>query len=645
MAKTLHNSPSLSIPTSALLVIPPKSPRRRARSSEISRPNQSNPPNSLVPPQISPAEDLRIGHNVPHRLVDSASIANIFDKCAVCGCRILTLTNVKECHDCGIVCHQKCVKRLLSNCGLAKSLHKYVESLSSNKAEILKSQNVVSPKEGSIAHRSLENYPTFASMEAQPPTNGRPLNTILRDSVGDTVKFHVKSDDGLRITSTQTYPPAVGHNITLKSQLRNLETEIEGMLSNRNDLNEGSANRRDSMISLYDYVNLSPTTEVKNHFTEANNAFIDRVVFPIRSESLKLSNPFKRNINLAGSASGRLPQSPVPSNSIPNKGTANAITPSLPSPPYSPAPFDRQQFMDDIFIDPNEILLEKKLGEGSFGVVWKGYWHGSVAVKMLKLRKPSVAVMESWMNELTILRKLRHERILLFMGLSLSPAGDSSEDQGTDGPPLVVPGLVTQLCDNGSLYSLIHTAKPPMIQNSLCVVNWAYQIAEGLEYLHSRGVLHLDLKSKNILLDKDYNIKLADFGIAKMKSDNIDSDFSAMMLGSIFWMAPEIINPKKIQNSNPYTEKADVWAYGMILYELLTQKLPFYPIKNFETIVYYLGASTPKLPDFQYILPQFPHKLQTVMQSCISVERDERPSMVEIVRRCRQIKDREEVKL
>ncbi|KAH9505301.1 MAP kinase kinase kinase Byr2 [Bulinus truncatus] len=122
--------------------------------------------------------------------------------------------------------------------------------------------------------------------------------------------------------------------------------------------------------------------------------------------------------------------------------------------------------------------------------------------------------------------------------------------------------------------------------------NFTKQILEGLEYLHEQGVIHLDLKGKNILLESESNIRLTDFGISKTVHEN--SKYP-MALGTYRWMAPEVINTKI--NQGRYSFEADIWSLGCVLVEMITKKHPYGSVSNNGRVVYMTAkGQRPELP-------------------------------------------------
>ena len=125
-----------------------------------------------------------------------------------------------------------------------------------------------------------------------------------------------------------------------------------------------------------------------------------------------------------------------------------------------------------------------------------------------------------------------------------------------------------EFCEYGDL---AHHIKRKIKQNQKFseteIMNWFVQLCLSLEYVHSRKILHRDLKTNNVFVTAENNVKLGDFGISKVLEKT--SDHAQTVNGTPYYMSPEVC-----QNM-PYTYQADIWALGVILYELCTLKRPF----------------------------------------------------------------------
>jgi serine/threonine protein kinase len=125
--------------------------------------------------------------------------------------------------------------------------------------------------------------------------------------------------------------------------------------------------------------------------------------------------------------------------------------------------------------------------------------------------------------------------------------------------------IITEYLAGGSLRKFLHQQEPHSVPLNL-VLKLALDIAHGMQYLHSQGILHRDLKSENLLLGEDMSVKVADFGISCLESQ---CGSSKGFTGTYRWMAPEMIKEKH------HTKKVDVYSFGIVLWELLTALTPF----------------------------------------------------------------------
>ncbi|CAH2276567.1 serine threonine- kinase B-raf [Pelobates cultripes] len=227
----------------------------------------------------------------------------------------------------------------------------------------------------------------------------------------------------------------------------------------------------------------------------------------------------------------------------------------------------RRDSSDDWEIADGQITVGQRIGSGSFGTVYKGKWHGDVAVKMLNVTAPTPQQLQAFKNEVGVLRKTRHVNILLFMGYSTKPQL----------------AIVTQWCEGSSLYHHLHIIETKF--EMIKLIDIARQTAQGMDYLHAKSIIHRDLKSNNIFLHEDLTVKIGDFGLATVKSRWSGSHQFEQLSGSILWMAPEVI---RMQDKNPYSFQSDVYAFGIVLYELMTGQLPYANINNRDQVMSYI---------------------------------------------------------
>ncbi|XP_013866020.1 raf-1 proto-oncogene, serine/threonine kinase a isoform X2 [Austrofundulus limnaeus] len=260
-------------------------------------------------------------------------------------------------------------------------------------------------------------------------------------------------------------------------------------------------------------------------------------------------------------------------------------------------------------IEASEVVLHSRIGSGSFGTVYKGKWHGDVAVKILKVTDPTPEQFQAFRNEVAVLRKTRHVNILLFMGYM-------TQDNLA---------IVTQWCEGSSLYKHIHVLETDfkMIQ----LIDIARQTAQGMDYLHAKNIIHRDMKSNNIFLHEGLTVKIGDFGLATVKARWSGSQQVEQPSGSILWMAPEVI---RMQDNNPYSFQSDVYSYGVVLYELMTGELPYSQIANRDQIIFMVGRCYLS-PDLSKLYKSCPKAMKRLVADCIKKSKDERPLFPQIL--------------
>ncbi|CAH8565434.1 unnamed protein product [Schistosoma haematobium] len=261
---------------------------------------------------------------------------------------------------------------------------------------------------------------------------------------------------------------------------------------------------------------------------------------------------------------------------------------------------------DEWEINGQEITKGPRIGSGSFGTVFKGYWHGNVAIKELNVVDPTPQQLKAFKNEVSVLRKTRHENILLFMGCVSKPCI----------------AIITQWCEGSSLYKHLHVLEHRFDVPEL--VDIAKQTSQGMDYLHAKNIIHRDLKSSNIFLH-DRTVKIGDFGLATVKSRWWNTGCQ-QPTGSIFWMAPEVI---RMEGETPYTNLSDVYAYGVVIYELITGQLPYSHYNNRDQILFLVGRGLLK-PDLTVCRADIPHQLQRLSLDCCSFQRENRPPFSQI---------------
>uniref|UniRef100_A0A8C9XN61 non-specific serine/threonine protein kinase n=1 Tax=Sander lucioperca TaxID=283035 RepID=A0A8C9XN61_SANLU len=268
-------------------------------------------------------------------------------------------------------------------------------------------------------------------------------------------------------------------------------------------------------------------------------------------------------------------------------------------------------------VHSREVTIQKRIGAGSFGTVFKGKWHGDVAIKILKVTEPTPEQLQAFKNEMQVLRKTRHVNILLFMGYMTKPNF----------------AIITQWCEGSSLYRHLHVTETKF--DTMRRIDVARQTAQGMDYLHAKNIIHRDLKSNNIFLHEGWTVKIGDFGLATVKSRWSGSQQVEQPSGSILWMAPEVI---RMQDSNPYTFQSDVYGYGVVLYELMSGTLPYSIINNRDQIIFMVGRGYLS-PDLSKLSSTSPKSMKRLIIDCLKFKRDERPLFPQILVAIEQVQD------
>jgi len=149
-------------------------------------------------------------------------------------------------------------------------------------------------------------------------------------------------------------------------------------------------------------------------------------------------------------------------------------------------------------------------------------------------------------------------------------------------------------------------------------------------YLHQSKprVVHRDLKSLNLLVDENYHVKVADFGLSKT---SVTGNTLNSKVGSLNWCAPEIL-----LQSQPYTDKADVYSFGMVLWELLTHEPPFYGMHPLQIVRAIDKGQLPAIPDDKCPDPAF----CKLIRDCWAAEPEKRPSFIVILKTLNEIEQR-----
>ncbi|PIM98663.1 Tyrosine kinase [Handroanthus impetiginosus] len=268
--------------------------------------------------------------------------------------------------------------------------------------------------------------------------------------------------------------------------------------------------------------------------------------------------------------------------------------------------------VEDLKIPWSDLVLKERIGAGSFGIVHHADWNGcDVAVKILMEQDFHASQFKEFLQEVAIMKRLRHPNIVLFMGAVTEPPNLS---------------IVTEYLSRGSLYRLLHKPGAREVLDEKRRLSMAYDVAKGMNYLHKHNppIVHRDLKSPNLLVDKKYTVKVCDFGLSRLKANTFLSSKSAA--GTPEWMAPEVLRDE------PSKEKSDVFSFGVILWELATLQQPWANL-NPAQVVAAVGFRGKRLE----IPPDMNPQVAAIIVSCWANEPWKRPSFSSIMESLRPL--------
>lgn len=258
----------------------------------------------------------------------------------------------------------------------------------------------------------------------------------------------------------------------------------------------------------------------------------------------------------------------------------------------------------ELEVKRDAVRLTAKLGQGCFGEVWKGKYRKVVDVAV-KTLKPGTMSSEAFLEEAKIMHKLTHHRLVQLVAVV-----SASE-------PFFI---ITELMVNGSLLDFLHSDKgkelklPHMIEMN-------EQIAEGMCYLESQNNIHRDLRAANILVGEHYDVKIADFGLARILDDDIYGG-SQNTKFPIKWTAPEAAN------RHIFSIKSDVWSFGVLMYEIITLgRTPYPGMSGHEVLRMIENGGRMEKPRGP---PAVPDEYYNMMLKCWNQQPEERPTFESI---------------
>eukprot|EP01130_Rhizamoeba_saxonica_P017804 TRINITY_DN8721_c0_g3_i1.p1 TRINITY_DN8721_c0_g3~~TRINITY_DN8721_c0_g3_i1.p1 ORF type:complete len:577 (+),score=104.17 TRINITY_DN8721_c0_g3_i1:33-1763(+) len=246
-------------------------------------------------------------------------------------------------------------------------------------------------------------------------------------------------------------------------------------------------------------------------------------------------------------------------------------------------------------IEKSQLVINESIGKGGVGAVFDGKFKGNkVAIKFFEQDD------SEFRKELFLLSLFNTEHIISCYG-----ACSVGEEVY----------IVIELME-ASLYDVLHEEN--IMLDRIIRVELALDIAKSVQFLHSCGIIHRDLKSLNLLVSRSFRVKICDFGLSRVV-DTINA--MTCHIGTVSWIAPELFGKKA------YSEKADVYSFGVILWELITRKMPFENVEAFSIPLIVSKGERPPMP------ADCPKSWKNIIRKCWAQKASRRPNISEVVSR------------
>lgn len=270
----------------------------------------------------------------------------------------------------------------------------------------------------------------------------------------------------------------------------------------------------------------------------------------------------------------------------------------------------------------DELDKGKIIGRGRFGTVYSGNWHGQVAIKELHMEYGNDQhTLEAFKSEVSMFRKTRHQNLVLFMGACMKL------------PQLAI---ITSLCKGNTLYKHIHVLRDKFTMSN--TISIAQQVAQGMGYLHARGIVHRDLKTKNIFIENG-KVVITDFGlvnVTRLCQNNRVGSWLSIPSGWLCYLSPELMRSLQVSrhqpHSLPHTTTTDVYSYGTVWFELLCGEWPHKGLPP-EAIIWQVGRGIK--PSLAHL--QASRDVKDILMECWSYRPDERPDFATLQKHLKKL--------
>ncbi|XP_071327747.1 kinase suppressor of Ras 1-like isoform X2 [Trachinotus anak] len=272
-------------------------------------------------------------------------------------------------------------------------------------------------------------------------------------------------------------------------------------------------------------------------------------------------------------------------------------------------------YLQEWDIPYEQLQLGELIGKGRWGKVHKGRWHGEVAIRLMEIDGNNQDHLKLFKKEVMNYRQTRHENVVLFMGACMAP------------PHLAI---ITSFCKGLTLYSVVRERGHMLDINKTRQI--AQDIVKGMGYLHAKGIIHKDLKSKNVFYDTN-KVVITDFGLFGMSGvvqEGRRKNVLRIPQGWIYYLAPEIVrkmSPEVDEDQLPFSKAADIYAFGTVWYEL---QVGDWPITNqpVEAKIWQVGSGE----GIKRVLAEanLGKEVTEILSACWSAEADDRPTFTQL---------------
>uniref|UniRef100_A0A3Q2HQ21 Tyrosine-protein kinase n=1 Tax=Equus caballus TaxID=9796 RepID=A0A3Q2HQ21_HORSE len=253
-------------------------------------------------------------------------------------------------------------------------------------------------------------------------------------------------------------------------------------------------------------------------------------------------------------------------------------------------------------MERTDITMKHKLGGGQYGEVYEGVWKKYSLTVAVKTLKEDTMEVEEFLKEAAVMKEIKHPNLVQLLGVC------------TREPPFYI---ITEFMTYGNLLDYLRECNRQEV-NAVVLLYMATQISSAMEYLEKKNFIHRDLAARNCLVGENHLVKVADFGLSRlMTGDTYTAHAGAKF--PIKWTAPESLA------YNKFSIKSDVWAFGVLLWEIATYGMSPYPGIDLSQVYELLEK------DYRMERPEgCPEKVYELMRACWQWNPSERPSFAEI---------------